>query len=107
MNIESIEKAMLVGGLSPHDMSEYRVYLAGHYSFIASALEEILLVKPGQWLLMREDQKSDTSTDKHWEATPEGLREMQCKLRLKKIEKMISSLNSGLRVAENEVRNLI
>lgn len=107
ITIETIQNEMLEGSLAPKTMAEYRVQLSGYYSQTSSALEVILFEKPGKWMDMRKENKSDSSTDKAWDATEEGKREMVYRFQLKRIEKMMSSLNSALRVAENEAKNLM
>lgn len=83
-------------------MAELKAELSSQYSYKTGLLEDILLKKPEIWLRIREDHKSDKATDRYWEGTQMGLREMKIKLDLKRIEKMISALSSRLRVAERE-----
>ena len=80
--------------------------LAGEYSFICGMLEEILKRKAGVWGELRKANKSDTSTDRAFEATPDGLNEMGLKLRAKGVEKMMSSMKSLISVAQGQSHNL-
>jgi len=54
---------------------------------------------------IRKDCKSDKSADRQWDATEMGITEMSCRLRLKRIEKVISALSSLIRVAEGAAKN--
>ena len=106
-SVDYVESRMRAGTITPHEMAEFRVYLAGEYSFQSTLLEKILLSKPERWMKMRDDHKSDTATERAWEATEEGKREMSLKFTLKKIEKMLSAASSAIRIATEEARNVM
>ncbi len=93
--------------LTPGQMSEALVQQAHDYSTLSDQLAEILKVKPFKWLELRATVESDTRAERLWSATEDGVAEMVLKLRLKAIEKVMSSLRTRLRVLELEVRNLI
>lgn len=79
--------------------------LAGEYSFICGQLEDILTRKASVWNEIRKNVKSDTSADRAYEATADGLNEQGLRLRMKSVEKMMSSLKSQIQIAEGESRN--
>ena len=101
-SIKKIENDMSI--LNPNLAAENRVLLSGYYSRMSSELEEILAVKPTRWLLMRKEVKTNRDADMMWDGGEMGILEMKLKLRMKKVEKMISALSSYLRNAENQAR---
>jgi hypothetical protein len=106
LTIEDIEEKFRIGQNSPHDLADMRGFLAAAYSWHTGQLQEILGRKPRIWVELRQTQKSDKATDRAWEATKDGLDEMNHRLLLKRIEKLMGATNSLLRVAEGEARNL-
>lgn len=105
--IEQVEKKLMSRELlnNPHECAELRSVLSGNYSFIVGQLEEIKARKPIVWLEMRNNFKSDSATDKAYEATESGLAETALRGQLKRIEKMISGLGSLIKVAEGDIYN--
>jgi hypothetical protein len=103
--VESIEEKLRVGGTSPHELADMRAFLASAYSFHTGQLQEILEKKAHRWLEMRATLKSDTATDRTWDATQDGVDEMKLRLAIKRIEKLSSAIKSLLQVAEGEARN--
>lgn len=91
---------------NPHLAAEDRVKLSGEYSFWTGILEDILTKKPDAWNTMREKHKSDKACEREWEATPDGINEVVIRLKLKRIEKMLSALSTLIRIAEGESKNL-
>lgn len=98
---------MLDGSLisNPHLCAEYRSMLSGEYSYLVGELEEIKSIKPLVWLEMRKLHKSDSATDKSYEATESGLKEDKLRSEIKRIEKLISGLGSLIKVADGAVHN--
>lgn len=104
--IEQIENLISEGIQSPQLAADLRVTLSAKYSRECGRLEEILKVKPKIWLEMRETTKSDTSCNHKWDGSELGTDEMVIRLRLKRLEKLISSMSSFLKVKENEAKNI-
>lgn len=106
--IKTTEEALRNGELSnnPHGCAEAKAKLSGEFSFLMGQLEEILSHKPAQWNVIRLKHKSDKACDKVWEATPEGINEMGLRLRVKRIGVLISALNTLIRMAELEAKNI-
>lgn len=94
-----------MGQNSPHEIADMRAFLASAYSFHSGQLQEILERKPSRWLELRANLKSDTATDRTWDATTDGINEMKLKFVIKRIEKLIGGCKSLLQVAEGEARN--
>lgn len=108
MNVlEKAEKEIVESGFSPARAADLKIRLAAEYSYYMGRLEDILARRPLIWMELRKSQKSDKATDRAWEATQDGIDELVCRSRLKRIEKLISSLSTYVRVAENEARNLM
>lgn len=103
--LENIEKEIIEGIKSPHRAADLRVELSGLYSRLAGRLEEVLRHKAKVWGEIRESMKSDTSAERKWQSTELGLEETLCELRMKRIDKLSSSLSSLLKVFEGEANN--
>ena len=88
-------------------LAEERVKLANEYAKMAEDLGNILTVKAVKWAIFRADPdcKSDTSAEKRWDATNEGLEEMRLRLKMKAYEKQLSATGTLLRAMEMEWRN--
>lgn len=104
--LESIQERLTLGSVTSQEASNMRVILSGTYAQLSTKLEAILAQRPKVWLEMRKLCKSDKATDRQWEGSEMGLEEMSLHMKLKRIEKMMSSLSSLLRVAENEAKNI-
>ena len=92
---------------SPRDLAEQRITLSAEYARSSEELEEILAKKPEYWIILRENTKSDKQADREFERTPEGIKEMRLRMRMKRIEKQLSAARTMLSVYESEARNLI
>lgn len=92
---------------APHEMAQEVVDLAGQYQRDSEELSQILTVKAVKWAMWRSEDgcTSDKQADKKWDASREGVREMQLRLTLKASEKKMSALKSMLRILEGEARN--
>lgn len=104
--LENIEKELQEGGMTPGRAADLRVELSGQYSFLSGELEEVLRLKPAAWIALRKNERTDKSCDRAWDASQEGLKEMSCRMRLKRIDKVISALTSFIRIKEGEAKNL-
>lgn len=95
-----------MNSLSPRQLAEDRVRLSAEYATLSEELAAILTIKASRWAIFRADPecKSDKVADRKFDATPEGIREMQIKLKLKAFEKQLASMGSLLRVIEAEGR---
>lgn len=91
---------------TPSELAEERVTLSAEYGEMTEELIAISKFKPLRWLELRKDSKSDKATDRLWEASPEGIKEMELRLRMKAYEKRLSSIRTLLEVKTNEARNL-
>lgn len=93
--------------LDPHTAADKKVEFTGYYSRCSQLLEDILERKPRIWMELRKDNKSDKATDRAWDATEDGINEMKLRLKMKRLEKEISSLSSYLRVAEKDYQQSV
>lgn len=90
----------------PHEMAERRLELAEEYSRLSDEFAEHIKFQAEYFMLNREKHGSDNATQKAFEATTDGVRMIILKLKLKSIEKTMSALNTALRLAENQAKNL-
>lgn len=95
--------------LTPGELAEYKLQLSAEYGYVIGLLDDILRKKPDEWVLIRnrEDVSSDKQADREWEASENGKNEMSCKYTLKRIEKVMSGINTKLRAYEQEAKNNI
>lgn len=105
--INDAEEMLRTGGLAPRDLAELKTKLAADYSFLLGQLEDILGRKAPEWNKIREEVKSDKQAEKIWDALPDGINEMGLRLRAKRCERLMSAINSLLRLQEQEIKNLI
>lgn len=105
MSIEEIARHLQETEIAPRDLVHYRSWLGGQYALQNARLTAILTIKPAIWNELRKSVKSDTATERVWEATGQGIEEMKLRAELKSIEKMMSATKSRIEVLEGEARN--
>lgn len=91
---------------NPHGCAEAKAILAAEYSFYMGLLEDILSRKPGVWNLKRPEFKSDQACERWWEGTEDGINEVVIRLKIKRMEKLMSALSTFIRLAEMEAKNI-
>lgn len=101
---ETIEKLKNTQ-LSPGELSQLKNWMAAEYAFLAGQMADILSQKPLEWSRLREKASSDAQTDKAWESTPQGNFELSARYRMKGLEKMMSAVNTRIRILEGEMKN--
>lgn len=92
--------------LSPRDIDRYRRFLAAQYFFFSEEYRRLEAEEPFHWNKLREGVKSDTRADKMYGMTDVGIKHHNLKLRLKEIEKMMSSLKGAIEQFKNEGFNI-
>ena len=109
MIIDQVQEALRDRSLvsNPHLCATYRSELSGEYSYLVGQLEDIKARKPLVWLEMRKEHKSDSSTNRAYEATEDGMNEVQLRGKLKRVEKLMQGLNSLIKIAEQEAFHVI
>lgn len=102
--IREVQEALRDGSLAsnPHGCALFRSMLAGEYSYLVGMTETIKARKPVIWLEMRKNNKSDTATEKEYGATSDGIQEKAIEANIKRCEKLMSGLNSLVKLAEGE-----
>jgi hypothetical protein len=107
MTLEDITIELQQPNIPPGKLSEYRLWLSAHYSYLAQKMESVLINKPAKWLHIRSQPgiNSDTQADREWEMSEDGQIELKCKWEMKATEKLLSGISSRLRTMENEARN--
>lgn len=108
MTLAQIENDLKEGTLggNPTLCATYRGWLAATYSFEAGILEEIMRRKALIWNEIRKNTKSDKSADRQYEATQDGIDEQVIRLRMKRLEKLLSSLKTLIEIAEGQARSM-
>lgn len=94
-------------GLTPGELSDIRVWLAGEYAYLGGKLCEILEKKPAIWNELRKDTKSDSQAEKLWEATGRGIEEMRLRIERKDMEKIMSALKTKIEIMQGEAMRMI
>lgn len=89
----------------PGELASIKGWLCGEYAFISSQLQDIITHKPIKWREIRNQVKSDKQADELWNETDIGRDEVGYKMQLKVIEKLMSGVNTMLRVKEGEAKN--
>lgn len=103
--LEDIERRLRENTLIPKELGDNLGYLAGEYGFWSSRLEDILLRKPAKWNELRKEKSSDRAAERAWEATEDGVNEMTLRLKLKRLEKLMSAVKTIINIKNVEVRN--
>ncbi len=109
MTIDQITGDLRNEDLSPPDLAKIGTILSGYYSYYGQMLKRIHLVKPAVWLKIQSNfgdkPLSDKKTERSWEATPDGQKEIALEWECKRIEKMLSSINRRLYVDNQAAKN--
>ena len=92
--------------MTPHEMADKRIELSEEYSRYAGEFAQHVKLQADYFNTFRDQYKSDNATQKAFDASKEGVKMTILKLKLKAIEKQMSALNTALRLAENEAKNL-
>lgn len=104
---ELIEKIRNEEVITPGDLANFKLRLAAEYSFQSQRLTRILRLKADAWMEIRQREEitSDKIADRIWESTEVGKEEIEVKLYLKSLDKLLSSINARLRIYSDEVRH--
>ena len=94
-------------GAGPGDLAEIGTQLSGYAYLIAEELKNIVVFEAERWLEIRKTASSDKMAEKLYDATDEGKETILLKFKLKYIERVISSINRRLKIAEGEAYNRI
>lgn len=92
--------------MTPHEMADKRLELSEEYSRYSGEYAKGVKLQADYFHLERDNHKSDNACQKAFDRTPEGVQMTILKMKLKSIEKTMSALNTALRLAENEAKNL-
>lgn len=92
--------------MTPHEMAEKRIELAEEYSRYSGEWAKLVKEQADYFFVHRSKHKSDNACQKSFDRTDDGVKMTVIKQKLKSIEKMMSALNTSLRLAENEAKNL-
>ena len=91
---------------NPHQIAEDRVTMAEEYSRYSGQFADFIRKQAKFFVENRGNHKSDTSCQRSFELTEDGVQMTIVKLKLKALEKQMSASNTMLRLLENEAKNL-
>lgn len=91
--------------MNPHELAERRVELSAKYSQLTEEYKSILKIKALTWRAIRSLVTTDKAAEREWEASDDGIREMELRLDLKRLEKEMSGIRLALDVMTGEARN--
>lgn len=91
----------------PHSLAEDLLEMTAKYSYLSEEWKPLKMAKNSFWVNTKYDgeKKSDKEVELLWGATDDGQKEIRLILEMKALEKLMSSVKSFLRVAENEAKN--
>lgn len=107
MTLTEIEEKIRDAKDSPHALADLRVELSAEFIHRTEEMKHVLRLKPSVWMDMRQNHKSDTATDRAFDATDLGQHEMELRYDLKSLEKSMSAIRGLLDVFNAEARNLM
>ena len=87
-------------------MADELITLAEEYSRYSGEFAQHIKLQADFFNTFRENHKSDTATQRAFDATDAGVKLVILKLKLKALEKQMSANRTFLRLAENEAKNL-
>lgn len=90
---------------TPHQLAEDRIVMSAEFGRLSDELGGLLEKQAKFFVANRSVHKSDKACERAWEITEEGIRTMKVKLRLKALEKDMSSISKMLEVLSGESRN--
>ena len=105
MKLSEIKEKLQDTGISPGDLSQLLVVIASEYGALSEELKDILKTKAIDWINLRKDVKSDTQAERLWGLQTFGIREMELRLDMKSMEKMMSAIRTRLHVMGVEAMN--
>lgn len=85
--------------------AEERTRLTDKFNELTVHLIAIKQVKAIKWLELRATTKTNSEADRLWDASPEGLKEMEIELTLKAMSKSITSVKLETDVMRDEAKN--
>lgn len=91
---------------SPHVLAEERMNLSEQYSKYSGELATLIKAEAEYYNLNRKDHKSDTSVQRAFDVTDEGVKVTIIKLKLKALEKQMAAIKTMIDVATEEARGL-
>ncbi len=92
---------------TPKQYVEELVEMAREYQTAGNELVKIKVKKATEIIYIRAkaDVKSDAQASRIWNATLDGIKELELTFKLKSLEKLMSAIKIKLRLMEYETRN--
>ncbi len=102
IDIALIQEKLQDGLMTPSQLGEAHMTLAGWYSHYSEAYENLLAQRPKEWKMIKEGVKTNKEADREYEATEHGIDLMRLKHTMDRIDKMIAAIKSMIYVKNRE-----
>jgi hypothetical protein len=109
--LAKIRLAMIHESSDYQKMAEYRVQLSSLYSTLAEKSKDYVIAKADFYnklrneILAKKEKLTISMLDREWEMSPEGVKMEVHKITMDAVDKMISSLNQLVRIANQDYFN--
>jgi len=94
---------------NPHELSKIHLEISADYGYLSSLLIPLKEEKTQKWIDLKfssgDDKVSDKLADMRYLLTDEGKLEQSIEIKMKAIEKMMSSLKNNMFILNQESRN--
>ena len=91
---------------TPGQLADELLKMTALYGQLSDELSGIYTRKNIDWEMLRDTVKSDRQADQKWFRTDLGAKEQVIEMRMKKIQRHMSTIKTYLQVKENEARSL-
>ncbi len=106
MTLDETLEELKNDSLAPIRLSEILQFLVSEYGRKGMRLNEVLKRKPLAWTKLRLNTKSDTSAEREYQATEDGMSETSIRLEMKILEKLMSVVKVRISILQGEARNI-
>jgi len=106
LSIEHIEQSLAGTEYNPRQLATFRIFLAAMYSLYGAEMKQIEVRKARAWLDIRTIARSVAEADRAWDTTHDGIRQIELKWELRRIDKLSGAIASMLRTMDTEARNM-
>lgn len=109
MDINQITENLKNEDMSPVELGQIYTQLSGWYSFYGQQMKRVQLAKGATWIAIKQNNGSkaysDAYTDKIWDGTEDGQKEVALHWELKRIEQMMRAIKTRLYVDNTAAMN--
>lgn len=109
--LTELSKAVYDAMNQPAELSKLYIEISAMYSFYSDQMKEIQILKPKEWLDIKEsgDEKdiSDSKADKLYALRDNGKKEIELRYTLKALEKLMGAIKLSSYLNNQEFKNQI